>query len=103
RAVTGRADITDVLAGGHLVTGRYVNAGLPHVPVRRRDRLAGDGVRDDDEAAVTTAELRDGDGAVGGGQDRRTVGCGAAPAGAASTIVVVAPVRVVRMVSATGS
>src|SRR5690625_5897219 len=70
RAVTGRADITDVLAGGHLVTGRYVNAGLPHVPVRRRDRLAGDGVLDDDEAAVTTAELRDGDGAVGGGQDR---------------------------------
>ena len=58
-----------------------VDAALPHVRVRGRDGLAVDGVLDDDEAAVPAGELRDGDGAVRGGEDRRAVGRGEVGAG----------------------
>jgi hypothetical protein len=80
------ADIADVLPGVTRSPATDVDAVLPHVRVRGRDGLAVDGVLDDDEAAVAAGELRDGDGAVGGGEDRGAVGCGEVGAGVQSSV-----------------
>ncbi len=79
--VAGGADIADVLSGGHGLAGGDVDAGLPHVRIRRRHDRSVDVVFDDDESTVTAGELRDGHRPVCCGEDGGAVRGGEVGAG----------------------